>query len=185
MTPGADGCGLGRLCVPAKPIVTTSWDDGHPLDLRGASVLARTGLRGTFYVPLRPVAGWVLSAAQMRELLQMGMEIGTHTVTHPVLTELPDSAVDREMRDSRRMLEDVLGMEVTSFCYPKGRFNPRVSRRAALAGYRVCRTTVDFHTALRFDPPRMPVSLHLFPHSKSPHCRHALPCRHWSGLANW
>src|SRR5260370_19336390 len=76
-------------------------------------------------------------------------------------------------------------MEVTSFCYPKGRFNPRVSRRAALAGYRVCRTTVDFHTALRFDPARMPVSLHLFPHSKSAHWRHALRCRNWSGLCNW
>src|SRR5260370_22487763 len=152
--------------TPGQALVTTSWDDGHPLDLRVASVLASHGLRGTCYVPLRPIAGQVLSAAGMRELLRMGMEIGSHTVTHPVLTDLPDSAIDREMRDSRRALEDTLGVEVTSFCYPKGRFDSRVSRRAALAGYRVCRTTVDFHTARRFDPGAMPVSMDLIPHSR-------------------
>jgi peptidoglycan/xylan/chitin deacetylase (PgdA/CDA1 family) len=171
--------------TPGQAIVTTSWDDGHPLDLRVASVLARHGLRGTFYIPLRPVAGQVLNAAEMRELLRMGMEIGSHTVTHPVLTDLPDSAIDREMRDSRRALEDTLGVEVTSFCYPKGRFNSRVSRRAVMAGYRVCRTTVDFRTANRFDPGRMPVSMQLFPHSRSAHYRHALRHRNWSGFWNW
>jgi peptidoglycan-N-acetylglucosamine deacetylase len=170
---------------PAKPIITTSWDDGHPLDLRVAEVLARNGLRGTFYVPLQPVAGQVAGATEMRELLRMGMEIGSHTVTHPVLTDLPEAAIDCELRDSRRKLEDLLGLEITSFCYPKGRFNSRVSRRAALAGYRVCRTTVDFQTSARFDPGCMPVSLHLFPHTRSAHCRHALRHGNWSGFWNW
>ena len=32
--------------------ITTSWDDGHPLDLRVAELLAKYGLQGTFYVPM-------------------------------------------------------------------------------------------------------------------------------------
>ena len=152
------------MSTSARRIVTTSWDDGHPLDMRVASTLARHGLRGTFYVPVQPVAGQVIGVTEMQELMAMGMEIGSHTVTHPVLTELPVPALDREVRDSRKSMEDALGIEVTSFCYPKGKFNARVVRRAVLAGYRVCRTTVDYHTGLRFNPFRMPVSLHLFPH---------------------
>src|SRR5581483_6701047 len=169
----------------ASRIVTTSWDVGHPLDLRVARVLARHGVRGTFYVPLRAVAGGLLSASQMRELLAMGMEIGSHTVTHPILTTLPLGEVDRELRDSRSMLEDLLGREVTSFCYPRGRFNAAIARRAALAGYRVCRTTVDFQTGLCFDPVRMPVSVQLFRHRASTFWRHAARHRNWSGMWNW
>src|SRR5688500_11915407 len=39
--------------VRKAAIVTTSWDDGHPLDIRLAEMLARHGVAGTFYVPLR------------------------------------------------------------------------------------------------------------------------------------
>src|SRR5579884_1732902 len=169
----------------ASSIITTSWDDGHPLDLRVASVLARHGVRGTFYVPFRAVAGRLLSVSQMRELLAMGMEIGSHTVTHPVLTRLPLDEVDHELRDSRRMLEDLLGREVTSFGYPRGKFNAMVAQRAALAGYRICRTTVDFQNGLQFDPVRMPVSLQLFPHPASTFWRHAIRYRNWTGIWNW
>jgi len=166
-------------------LITTSWDDGHPLDLRIASLLARHGLRGTFYLPLRAVADRLLSPVEIRELHAMGMEIGSHTVTHPVLTRLPRRELDRELRDSRRILEDLLGTPVTSFCYPGGKFNRTVARRAALAGYHVCRTTIGFQTSARFDPVRMPVSMQLFPHTASTHYRHALRYGNWRGVWKW
>jgi len=168
-----------------KVMLTTSWDDGHPLDMRVAEILRRHGLYGTFYTPLRPVYGGLLSGAQMGELMQMGMEIGSHTVTHPILTELDNAALDREMIDSRRGLEDMLGVDITSFCYPKGRFNRRVSQRAAAAGYRVRRTTVDFLTAPPTDAENMTVSMHLFPHDRWAHYRHLLRYRNWEGFWNW
>lgn len=169
----------------ANIFITTSWDDGHPLDLQLAAVLARRRLRGTFYIPAKAVAGEVVGVAEMRELLAMGMEIGSHTVTHPILTEVTAAEAGREMRDSRRMLEDALGIPITSFCYPRGKFNRALSRQAAGAGYRVCRTTVDFETSLRFDPLRMPVSLQLFPHKRWTHYRHTARRRNWPGLWNW
>ena len=49
--------------------ITTSWDDGHPMDLRVAELLTRSGLPGTFYVPpsnSRPT----LSTAEIRGLSQ-------------------------------------------------------------------------------------------------------------------
>ena len=164
---------------------TTSWDDGHPLDMRVAEILHRNGLLGTFYTPIQPVYGGLLNPAQMRELMQMGMEIGSHTVTHPILTELDNAALDREMIDSRRGLQDVLGVDITSFCYPKGRFNGRVSSRAALAGYRVRRTTVDLHTSMPVEGDDMTVSLHLFPHTRNTYYRHAMRYHNWTGLWNW
>ncbi|MGH7837447.1 MAG: polysaccharide deacetylase family protein, partial [Candidatus Binataceae bacterium] len=63
--------------------MTTSWDDGHPLDLRVAELLAAHGVRGTFYVPVRASADSLMKPADLRRLRNLGMEIGAHTVSHP------------------------------------------------------------------------------------------------------
>src|SRR5712692_2183757 len=108
-----------------KPItlVTTSWDDGHPLDLRMAELLASYGVPSTFYVPVAYHKRPVMTKTQLSELVEMRMEVGSHTLTHPILTELQKGEIFRELRESREILEDMLGRPVTSFCYPKGKFN--------------------------------------------------------------
>ena len=60
-----------------KAIVTTSWDDGHPLDLRVVDLLARYGIKGTFYVPLLYRSRPVMEKAQIIAILDRGMEIGS------------------------------------------------------------------------------------------------------------
>lgn len=63
------------------------------------------------------------------------MEIGAHTVTHPQLDTLRAPRLDRELRESKAVLEDVLGHEVAHLAYPHG-YNSRAVRRAARrAGY--------------------------------------------------
>lgn len=42
--------------------ITTSWDDGHPLDLRVAELLSEYHLQGTFYVPIAAEAGTITPA---------------------------------------------------------------------------------------------------------------------------
>ena len=105
---------------PQTPfLLTTSWDDGHPLDLRIAELLTKYGLRGTFYVPLynsRPT----MSPAQIRELAG-SFEIGAHTITHPILARLDPSAAREEIMGSKRVLEQTLGHPVRWFAYPNGR----------------------------------------------------------------
>ena len=167
------------------PLITTSWDDGHPLDLRLATLLAAHGVRGTFYVTPEPVGFPVMTGGQMRSLGRMGMEVGSHTVTHAVLTHLDRRQALEELGTSKARLEDCLGEPVTSFCYPRGKFNRRVRGWAAEAGYRSARTTVAFRTETTFHPFGMPVSLQLFPHSPQVHFRHALREANLPGLANW
>src|SRR6266508_120764 len=88
------------------PIITTSWDDGHPLDIRLAELLANHGLKGTFYVPLNYHGHDVLDWSQLAYLRQLGMEIGSHTLTHPILTEIDPETVFIELHESKKKLED-------------------------------------------------------------------------------
>jgi peptidoglycan/xylan/chitin deacetylase (PgdA/CDA1 family) len=69
------------------------------------------------------------------ELARDGWEIGSHTCTHPRLTELDDDALARELSASRAICADRLGRPCRSIAYPYGDMNPRVVAAAAAAGY--------------------------------------------------
>lgn len=166
---------------PSGVIFTTSWDDGHALDLRLADLLAEHGMRGTFYVPVKLEDR--LTVPELRRLRNLGMEVGAHTVNHVDLTKSSDPL--SELVHGKRYLEDVLGEEITAFAYPFGRFNSRVSRLAQRAGYRLARTTMAFSTRRSFNPYQMPTSFQFMPHQRAINARHAL--REWNlkGLVTW
>lgn len=168
-----------------RPIVTTSWDDGHPSDLKLAELLFKYGARGTFYVPAHYGDQPILKPSEIRHLDEMGMEIGSHTMSHPVMTQITPAAAAMELQDSKKYLEDILGKQIYSFCYPKGRFNRLVRSKVMEAGYSLARTTVAFKTDLEFDPFSMPVSYQFHPHDRFTHVRHALKEGNLSGLFNW
>jgi peptidoglycan/xylan/chitin deacetylase (PgdA/CDA1 family) len=63
----------------------------------------------------------MMRTEQVRALHRAGMQIGAHTVTHPILAGLPDEAVRRELDDSRRALAAATDAPVTLFAYPNGR----------------------------------------------------------------
>jgi peptidoglycan/xylan/chitin deacetylase (PgdA/CDA1 family) len=165
--------------------ITTSWDDGHPLDLRLAGLLAKYGLKGTFYVPTQYSEWPLMTKSEILELDRMGMEIGSHTVNHAILPQLTEAHARRELTDSRKALEDLLGKPVPAFCFPKGRFNSRTCTLVREAGYKLARTTVGFHMERRFDPSCMPVSVQFVRHPRSIHIRHALKEANVKGLLNW
>jgi peptidoglycan/xylan/chitin deacetylase (PgdA/CDA1 family) len=71
-----------------------------------------------------------------------GLDLGSHTVSHPWLPELPAAELEREMVDSRAALEELLGRPVRSLAYPTGGWTPRVRAAAEAAGYEVA-ITVD------------------------------------------
>jgi peptidoglycan/xylan/chitin deacetylase (PgdA/CDA1 family) len=167
------------------PSITTSWDDGHPLDLRLAEILTRHGLTGTFYIPTNYSEWPLMTRSQIVELDRMGMEIGSHTKNHAILPELTDERVRLELVESRKALEDLLGKPVPAFCFPKGKFDLRTCRLVREAGYKVARTTVGFRTERNFDPACMPVSVQFVPHRRHIHLRHALKEGNAKGLLNW
>ncbi len=59
-----------------------------------------------------------MSWSQIREIQSQGMEIGSHTVTHPQLHAMPSKQVEKEVSESKRAIEEKVGAAVTSFAYP-------------------------------------------------------------------
>jgi peptidoglycan/xylan/chitin deacetylase (PgdA/CDA1 family) len=82
-----------------------------------------------------------MRASHRRELVSLGMEVGSHSVSHRMLTHIPFADVRDEVRRSKRALEQELGVEIPSFCYPRGRFNQRVIDEVRAAGYRTACST--------------------------------------------
>ena len=66
------------------------------------------------------LAGTMLSRDQVRDLAGQGVEIGGHTVTHPILTSVDDARVKDEMMKGKQQLEDLIGKQVKVFAYPNG-----------------------------------------------------------------
>lgn len=63
----------------------------------------------------------MMSSAQVCGLRNAGMQIGAHTVSHPILAKLTRNAAQREIADSKHSLEALLGQPVTLFAYPNGK----------------------------------------------------------------
>lgn len=144
-------------------MITTSWDDGHPLDLRLADLLDRYGLKGTFYVPRRNVEGRpVMSEADIRALAGRH-EIGGHSLDHVPLTPLAPEECARQIAGSKAWLEDVTGAAVPGFCYVRGLHSPMVRQAVRDAGYSYGRTTDNFASTAGRDPYRMPTTLQFYP----------------------
>jgi peptidoglycan/xylan/chitin deacetylase (PgdA/CDA1 family) len=62
----------------------------------------------------------MMTAEQVRQLRVNDMEIGAHTVTHPILAQLDPGRAGMEIRDSKRRLEEITGNPITLFAYPNG-----------------------------------------------------------------
>ncbi len=126
----------GRL--PRRSVLIT-FDDGHVSNYTGAlPVLLAHGFRALFFV----TTDWVgtpgmMTWAQIGEMAERGMEIGSHTATHPIPTLLRREELADELARSRSALESRLGRPIVSLSSPTGFHDPRMRRLAAEAGYRV------------------------------------------------
>ena len=141
-------------------IISTSWDDGHHLDLRVADLLTKYNLTGTFYIA-RDFLPERLSDEQLRELSGTH-ETGAHTITHPVLTDIPLTDAREEIIESRHWLQDVTGRDISSFCYPKGAQNTALQQITKEAGYQMARgvSGYNMNPTNRFN---METTIHIYP----------------------
>ena len=62
----------------------------------------------------------MMSSAQVRSLIALGMSVGAHTVTHPILSRIDDGAARSEIERGRDDLEQITGGRVELFAYPNG-----------------------------------------------------------------
>ena len=93
-------------------------------------------------LPERPPAEYqAVTWEQVNEMSDGGIEIGSHTVTHPILPNVDDVQLGRELRDSKKQLEHIVNKSVDLFCYPNGSYNRRVEKAVSEAGYTCAVTT--------------------------------------------
>ena len=78
-----------------------------------------------------------LDSADISHLIDGGFEIGFHTRGHDRLTDLDDAELARAMRVGRDRLDRAAGGRIETIAYPHGRNDPRVTRAARDAGYRI------------------------------------------------
>jgi peptidoglycan/xylan/chitin deacetylase (PgdA/CDA1 family) len=119
----------GRACrvrealraAPAGGFVLT-FDDGAASDFSIAFPMLRAReWTGCFFV----IAGAIgtpgcLGWSELRSMADAGMEIGSHSLTHPHVQHLTRAAIEHEFRESKRILEDGLGRPVTVASLPRG-----------------------------------------------------------------
>ena len=159
------------MLMNRKLIVTTSWDDGYPADLRVAELLAKHGVAGTFYVPNRNSEGRPVLSEQEIRRLSATFEIGGHSIDHIVLKGLDHREAARQVETNKKWLEDVTGRPVHGFCYVRGRYDPQLKAIVQQAGFDYARTVENLHAAIGDDPFEMPTTVQLFPHRPSVYLR--------------
>ena len=106
----------------------------------------------------KPLMDW----ATVAELSKNNVTIGSHTMTHPSLVDIPIQEVARELIDSKREIENNLNLRADFFCYPYGKYNDRVREEVKNAGYAGSVSTLRGSVARPFDPyglKRVPVKL--------------------------
>jgi hypothetical protein len=141
------------------PMITTSWDDGHPLDIKLSEYLIKHGIHGTFYTP-RTSDRATLSAKEVWELSAQ-FEIGAHTLGHVDLLSVGQQRQVEEIANSKKWVEDVTSKPCTMFCPPLGRFNRAIVDMVRDAGYLGMRT-VEF---ISIASPRLMSGVYVLPTS--------------------
>lgn len=114
--------------------------------------------------PWWPGSAPTVNQSQLRRLVAAGIDIGSHTRTHPSLPALGRPEARRELRDSRAELEDLTGRAVEALAYPHGHHDPAVREQVAEAGYRTAVTFLNGRITGGEDVLRLP-RLTMGPHS--------------------
>lgn len=152
----------------SQGVVVVTFDDGCETDLtEAAPLLEEAKMRATFYV----VSGHIgrrgfMSKSQLRELAERGFEVGSHSVTHSLLSDLPHERVRAELADSKDALEQLTGRRVAHFSCPGGRWSPTVAQLAQELGYESVATSrigVNDRATSRYRLARVAVMRHTTP----------------------
>jgi len=165
-------------------LITTSWDDGHPADLRLAELLHKYKLKATFYIPKTNAEQTVMAEAQVRELATQ-FEVGAHTLRHIRLHKVTKNVLFQEINGSYQWLSDLTGKAPVSFCFPGGKYNKQAVNQAYSCGFRVLRTTELLSISHQQGQKLLPTTLQLYPHERTTYLKHLVKRRRWDNLVSW
>ncbi|HEV7668834.1 MAG TPA: polysaccharide deacetylase family protein [Thermoanaerobaculia bacterium] len=156
------------LNLPHRSVLLT-FDDGYrDFAERALPMLEKHGFPAALFVVedrVGRVADWdsafgepeaLLDWADLRDVARRNVTIGSHTRTHPHLSELPAESAVAELSLSRTRMEAELGRPVTALAYPYGDSNPLVATWAASCGYELAFTCREERSAFVDDRMLLP-----------------------------
>ncbi|MEG2015151.1 MAG: polysaccharide deacetylase family protein, partial [Clostridia bacterium] len=126
----------GGCSLPKKPIIIT-FDDGYMDNYYNAfPILKDFNMVATIFCITSNLDGtYYLSKEALNEMSSYGIDIESHTVNHPHLDKMTYNQQLAELKDSKKTLELITGIEVNSIAYPFGDFNDDSIKAAKDAGY--------------------------------------------------
>lgn len=134
----------------SRPIISFSVDDGCLSDIRLATLLEKYDYRMTVYLPvewqrLNYEKGYLpLKYDDVKNLITRGHELGSHSISHPLLTRIDIDRAEYEIVESKRILEDIFNTKITKFCPPRG-YSSNVLDEVIGQHYEQCRLTRGQH----------------------------------------
>lgn len=167
--------GMGyQLPGEGKPLVghqvVLSIDDGHRSVYQTVyPLLKRYRMTATLAVIVNTLSGqgfnyrpigssYYMTRGEIKEMIDScKIEIASHSLSHPWLTNLNSTRAWEEIYQSRTALESLFGVAVVTFVYPYGDMNLMVRRLVERAGYRAARAVRQGDVNFWLDPYRLPV----------------------------
>ena len=83
----------------------------------------------------------LMDKVQIKDWLDAGMNIGSHSLNHKDLTKISNNEVSTEISESKKILEDAFLVNIDNFCYPYGKLNEAIVREVKKSGYKKAFTT--------------------------------------------
>jgi peptidoglycan/xylan/chitin deacetylase (PgdA/CDA1 family) len=163
--------GIRRLRnATSRGCVVLTFDDGYVDALTTAAPLMRRyGFAATCYIVSGAVGtynSWdaehlreqkpLMNRAQLDQWLAAGMELGSHSLSHPRLHELPRDLARHEIAESRSALRGMFGVQIEHFAYPYGQFTAEIVESVRYAGYSSAVTVMPGVAHASDDPLRLP-----------------------------
>jgi len=150
----------GKTRLPDNAVAVT-FDDGFTNVFENAMpILEKHKIPATMYIVASRIGSdndWMhkrgrpkralVDACQICEMVAAGIEIGSHTLNHARLPEIPQEQKLREITESKTVLEDLLSAPVTHFAYPYGLYDEVACEAVKNAGYvSACSTRSGFNS---------------------------------------
>src|SRR4029077_9222725 len=163
--------GIARLHnATSRGCVVFTFDDGYADTLTTAApLLKRYGFGATCYVVSGAVGTYnrwdaeylrerkaLMSREQLDQWLAAGMEVGSHSLSHQRLHELPQDAAGYEIAESRAALRNMLGVPIEHFAYPFGHSTVAIVELVRRAGYSSAGAVVPGVARMSDDRLRLP-----------------------------
>ena len=162
-------------------VVGITFDDGYQNNLiNAAPILKKYNFSATCYLVSQRIGTsntWdldkgitqrpLMTQSAVQEWLNLGLDIGAHTQTHPLLEELNEQQSKEEIFNCKADLEHMFKVSIKDFCYPFGRFNDSSVNIVKRAGYITATSMTRGRASTKSNKltlPRIPITHHTLPH---------------------